>query len=109
MEFTLDEWRAEGTRRFGDDVMQWRFTCPSCGFVASTQDYKDAGAPATAVGYSCIGRYLDACQEMCSAPGPCNYAGGGLFQLNPVTVSFPNGFKTNFFAFADPNKEIKNG
>ena len=42
----------------GADAMKWCFVCPACGNVASTQEYKDAGAPEAAVGFSCIGRYL---------------------------------------------------
>lgn len=34
--------------------------------------------------------------------GPCNYTGGGLFQLNPVAVNFGDGDEPRqTFAFAD--------
>lgn len=56
---THAEWLAEATRRFGDDPMAWKFVCPSCGHIASVQDWKDAGAPEGAVAFSCIGRYSD--------------------------------------------------
>jgi hypothetical protein len=32
--------------------------------------------------------------------GPCNYAGGGLFRLNPVTVVDPDGIENHAFDFA---------
>ena len=51
-------WLAEAERRFGKDPLRWRFVCPSCGHVASVQDYKDVGAPVECVGFSCIGRWL---------------------------------------------------
>ena len=90
IEMSIDEWNKAGEKLFGEDRMRWRFKCPSCGWVARTQDYRDAGAPAGAVGFSCIGRYLD--QEPANMfdkpriPRPCNYAGGGLIGLNPIDV-----------------------
>ncbi|MBA9071867.1 hypothetical protein FHR71_005660, partial [Methylobacterium sp. RAS18] len=33
--------------------------------------------------------------------GPCNYAGGGLFKLNPVIVTGPDGSEHAMFDFAD--------
>jgi hypothetical protein len=98
---TLAEWRSEGAKRFGTDVMKWRFTCPSCGYVASVQEWKDVGAPVGAVGFSCVGRYTGSDKELFDrSGGPCNYAGGGLIGLNPVAVD--NGGKiTHLFAFAE--------
>lgn len=102
VKMTVEEWRAEGKRRFGVDEMQWRWKCPSCGHVASTQDYKDAGAASGVVGYSCIGRYLPECKEAFGGPGsgPCNYAGGGLIGINPVEV-VADGHTHRMFEFAD--------
>lgn len=98
----LEQWQAEGARRFGPDPMTWRFVCPSCGYVASVQDYKDAGAPESAVAFSCVGRWLPRCVEMFQKPGPCNYAGGGLFGLNPVEIE---GREARIFAFAEAGTE----
>lgn len=85
---THKEWVAEGRRRFGSDSMKWQFVCPACGHVQSVQDYKDAGAPEGAVGFSCVGRYLNGTPRDAfeAGAGPCNYAGGGLFGLNPLNV-----------------------
>ncbi len=93
------EYYAEAERRFGSDVMGWKFKCPVCGHVASVADYKNAGAPDGAVGFSCIGRYVGAKREAFggTGPGPCNYAGGGLFKLNPVLLDG----KTAVFELAD--------
>lgn len=90
---TREEWHAEGVRRFGPDQTRWRFVCPSCGWIASVQDYKDAGAPATAVAFSCVGRWTLATREaFAKGEGPCDYAGGGLIRLNPLTVDGGNYF-----------------
>lgn len=102
---TYDEWKAEGERLFGPDRNTWKFKCPSCGFVADANDYKATGAPLGAIGYSCIGRfYKDQskvedffAKKTKKKGGPCNYAGGGLFRINPVEVD-----GEFFFAFDGP-------
>lgn len=105
-EKTHAQWRDEGIRRFGSDELAWRFVCPSCGHVASTQDYKDAGAPVETVAYSCIGRWLPGTTATFGQrPGPCNYTGGGLFKINPVHVICAGGNGHGVFEFAPPNDE----
>jgi hypothetical protein len=89
---THAEWTAEARRRFGDNSNKWRFVCPVCKHEASVEDWRNADAPDPAIAFSCIGRWLgksrDAFQS--TGKGPCNYAGGGLFKLNPVVVDgFP--------------------
>lgn len=100
---TETEWRAEGERLFGPDQMQWRFVCPVCGHVAAVQDWKNAGATEGAAAFSCVGRWIEGSKQAFTrgSGGPCNYAGGGLFRLNPVTVvrdGDPN-TRTNVFEF----------
>lgn len=102
-----EEFKAEAIRRFGKDMMKWKFVCPVCGTVASVEDYKKAGVPEGAVGFSCIGRYLPDSQEAFGKKPvvkgvPCNYAGGGLFGLNPFEVD-----GVNYFDFAP--QEVKSG
>ena len=41
---SLEDWKAEGERRFGKDILKWRFKCPMCGHVAAVEDFKAAGA-----------------------------------------------------------------
>ncbi len=100
---TKEEWIAEGKRLFGDDMLKWRFVCPSCGHIQTPEDfrrYKEKGATPDTAYFNCIGRY-DGHEnvDMCSGKSPCNYSGGGLFGLNPVKVT--NGEKTiQVFAFA---------
>lgn len=78
--------------------MNWKFRCPSCGHVASVQDWKNAGAPENAAAFSCVGRWLQERKEAFTKNGPCNYAGGGLFRLNPVKLE---GMDVGPFDFAD--------
>jgi hypothetical protein len=105
---TLAVWRTEAIRRFGDNPLYWRFVCPSCGHVATVRDWKDAKAPESAVAFSCVGRWLPGpVATIFEKPGPCNYAGGGLFPLNPQEVTDDKGKSYHFFAFADePGEEV---
>lgn len=105
---TVEEWHAEGERRFGKDYSRWKFKCPSCWHVASVQNWKDAGAPEGGVAFSCIGRYTGATGRNAfkQAGGPCNYTGGGIFKINPITVIEPNGYEHRIFEFA-PSEDIK--
>lgn len=99
---TRDEWVTEAKRRFGEDVYNWKFVCPVCKHVASVRDWKTAGAPEGAVGFSCVGRWIEGSRSAFedSGKGPCTYAGGGLFALNPVSVVHEK--KTmGYFEFAD--------
>jgi hypothetical protein len=104
-ELTETEWRAEGVRRFGDNTMAWRFVCPVCKHVAAVADWKAANAPANAVAFSCVGRWLpdEPRGAFTNQKGsPCNYAGGGLFKLNPVRVKREVGV-SDIFEFAEPS------
>ena len=99
-ELTHAEWKKEAVALFGADPLKWRFVCPLCGHVASVQDYRDAGAEEGLVAFSCIGRALGSDKHLGDkSGGPCNYAGAELFRLNPVTVVFEDGTKSEFFEF----------
>ena len=102
-ELTVIEWTAAGRERYGTDKRAWRFRCPSCGHVATALDWQAAGAPEGAIAFSCVGRYDESvpaetvkANAFKNAGGPCNYAGGGLFGLNPVRVE-----GLDVFDFAD--------
>lgn len=97
-------WEAEGVSLFGDKMRNWKFVCPCCGFVQSGNDFLAAGADVIAaqsmLGFSCIGRLSENSREAFGeGPGPCNYAGGGIFPRNPVIIILENGEKTSRFEF----------
>lgn len=98
---TVEEWNAEGVRRFGADQMKWRFRCPSCDNAVSAENYKAAGAPENAVAFSCVGRWMPETTATIFEKGKgfCNYAGGGLFPLNPITVIDKDGGEHRIFRF----------
>lgn len=102
---SLEAWLSEGVRRFGKDTNAWRFVCPCCQHVASVADWKAAGAGQGEIGFSCIGRRMAAPPRGAfgKGPGPCDYAGGGLFRLNPAIITGGNtdGSDAQRFAFAE--------
>ena len=83
-------WLSQGKTLFGENVMNWKFKCPCCGYIATTEDQKKAGAPSSAVGFSCVGRWMPVHKEAFDDKDkrniPCNYSGGGLLNINPVIV-----------------------
>ena len=97
-----EEFKEEAIKRFGEDMMNWKFICPVCGNVASVADYKRVGTPEGAVAFSCIGRWMPnaykafGSNDKSTPKKPCDYAGGGLFGLNPMEVE-----GKHYFNFAD--------
>lgn len=95
------DWIAEAKKRYGEKANGWTFVCPMCQTKTTVKDWRDANAGDMSA-FSCIGRTMakprDAFKK---GKGPCNYAGGGLFALNPITVIHEDGTKTQAFDFAD--------
>ena len=83
------DWEAEGIKRFGENRKDWRFKCPMCQYVASMGDWVELGA-ANSVATSCIGRFTNPPSKNgfkgLKKGEPCDYAGYGLFKLNPVII-----------------------
>ena len=112
-ELSYDEWIAAGRTLFGDDMLQWRFECPVCKHVATSEDfrsYQEIGATPDSATQECLGRYLPKEQRATqlglegSTKQPCDYAGYGLFRLSPVIVVMPDGERRHSFAFAAEDK-----
>ena len=80
---SLDDWRADGERRFGQDVKKWRFKCPMCGHVAAVQDFADAGSkdPANSAYEECLGRYTGKGSPKEGDSSGCNWAAYGFFVI----------------------------
>jgi hypothetical protein len=108
----LAEWLADGERRFGTDMLKWRFVCPACGHIQAVEDFrpfKAQGVTAETARFNCIGRYAGAQRRAFggAGPGPCDYTSGGLFDIRPVTVATPDG-DVRTFAFAEaPNDRLQ--
>jgi len=110
MKYTLEEWRAEGYRRFGDDVEGWKHVCPKCGRVNTVREFKEAGATPDDSYSTCIGRYngkgLDGfkCNEEMMPENGCNWAAFGLFGTlgrGDIVIN-DEGKEIQVFKFAEP-------
>lgn len=95
---TLEEWREEGKKRFGDDIENWKFKCPSCGNIASCKDFEEAGAEPDDAYQCCIGRFND-------KKTGCDWAAYGFFDICKVHVIAENGKHVPVFEFADGYEE----
>ena len=94
------DWVAAAKERYSEDFRNWAFCCPSCGVVTKAAEWIDAGAEGM-IAFSCIGRTKkDPNNAFQKGQQPCNYAGGGLFRLNPVKVD-QDGKIHEVFDFAD--------
>lgn len=101
---TQDELLALLVDRFGDDPMGWAFVCPSCGDVATGQDFRDAlaNSPRTyrdgrevkasdLLGQECVGRTLGALSKTPPIDlRGCDWAAYGLFG-GPLAITTPDG------------------
>ena len=98
------DWQAEARRRFGDDHLTWAFQCPVCGHRTTVKAWRDAGAGEGEIAFSCVGRHVEGAKTAFEqkGTGPCTYAGGGLFRLNPIIVLDPEGKEHQVFDFAPP-------
>lgn len=77
---TLQEWKEEGKKLFGEDFKNWKFKCPACGHVASGQDFKDLGCDPNDMYQICIGRVNGKGTSNGKDEGSgCNWAAFGLF------------------------------
>lgn len=111
---TREDWLAEGKRRFGVEA-DFRFVCPICKNGQSVRDFeafKAQGAKADHAYKYCIGRLVGAKRQAFGGdgPGPCDYASGGLFNLNPVLVTYTGDDGTQraiaVFEFAGETPEV---
>ena len=100
---TLAEWKAEGTEKFGENMMEWKFECPACGNVQSPEDFmkfKDRGATPSDAYFNCIGRFAGYKKVPGKKTQPCDYTMGGLIQLAKTIVIGEEGEENRVFEFA---------
>lgn len=94
---TLEEFKSEVVKKFGEDSYKWRFTCPNCQTEQSAEDLVNVGVVGYtvggAIGFSCIGRFDEA--------QGCNWTLGGLFQIHELEVVTEDGISHPHFDIAD--------
>lgn len=105
---TINNWLDIGEKLFGtNDKTKWKFICPACGVSILGKEWVDNNA-IEMFAFSCIGRSIknnDKGDFLKDKKQPCNYAGGGFFRLNPVTVINNSGEENQCFAFDHPDFE----
>jgi hypothetical protein len=100
---TQETFLAEAQRRFGTDVLDWRFVCPKCHTAQSVRELQDAVVAAGGsedevvkyVAFSCIGRFAGP-----NGPG-CDWTLGGLFRIHTLEVVMPDGARRPTFELAE--------
>lgn len=101
---SIEEWKAEGKRRFGANMLKWQFKCPMCGHVAKVSDFKAAGAtdPNSALS-ECLGRYMGKGSPKEGDSSGCNWAGYGFFGIPKEHDQIMEGSSViaDIFPFAD--------
>lgn len=102
---SVEEWKAEGHRRFGDNILDFKFKCPMCGHVASVQDFKDLGVddPANCAYSECIGRYTGKGSPNDADSLGCNWCSYGFLGIpkGGVIVIDDQGEKSYIYDYAD--------
>lgn len=106
--YTLEEWRAEATRRFGPvEEGNWSFVCPACGHIQGPASIKASGYGDPNRAYlECYGRGTLKDGHLAFRQGKkpgeladCDWKAYGLFS-GPITVIKPDGTEAHAFDFA---------
>lgn len=97
---TIAEWKALGTRLYGEDMKAWRWRCVACGHVQSAHEVRARNPDlnwanlAGWIYFSCEGRH--------NAAVGCNWTLGGLLTIHTLEVDKGDGrLPTPAFEFAD--------
>ena len=104
---TAREWHGRGVEMFGKDKLRWEFRCPSCKSKIIGKQWIDLDFEG-GFAFSCIGRAMKKCGDFLGDKKEgeyCNYAGGGLFGLNPVEITYEDGSTASTFEFWNNKKE----
>ena len=98
--YTLEQWKAEAKRRFGDHPRTWAFLCPQCGHVATCEDWKSRGARPEDAPRKCI--ELESTGKLGNDDQPCDWAAFGLLKTlgKGVEIEMPDGKVVEAFDFA---------
>lgn len=114
---THAEFLATLRERFGPDPADWAFECPSCGDVATGDDFKAAlaehprtrrGEPVNAadiLGQECIGRTLGALSREEYHGRGCDWCAYGLIG-GPLGVEMPDGRVVRSFTIAQAPEAV---
>jgi len=98
---TRREWLAEGRRRFGNNISDWKFKCPQCGRINLVREFER---------YNIGGRTaLNHCIDYFFHHEGCNWKANGVFSPNGQLqiMTRENGREIEVFEFADVEVEVE--
>lgn len=105
---STEDWRAEGERRFGKNLMKWKFRCPMCGHVAAVQEFDDLGVkdPFNSAYQECLGRYMGKGSPKEGEHSGCNWTANGFRGIPKGGTYVFTGEDTgaHIFDFAEKNE-----
>lgn len=110
MKYTMEEWVAEGKRRFGENIKDWKFVCPACGRINTGREFCELGAKTNDIYQTCIGRHngkgISGAGHKSGERAPehgCDWSAFGLFGTlgKGDIVTEIDGSMLNIFAFAE--------
>jgi hypothetical protein len=100
MVIKYDDWIKKAKDLYGENSDNWEFVCPVCKIKTKAKEWREAKQEGM-LAFSCIGRAVGAkINAFEEGKGPCNYAGGGLFALNPIKIVKDDGSSMNVFDFS---------
>lgn len=92
-----ENWLNLGKKIYGENLLNYKFKCPSCGRIASGEEYKNAGAKPKDMCQCCISRFLK--------DSDCRWAAFGLFDICKIRVITPKGEEIPVFEYAGLSEE----
>lgn len=96
--YTMDQWNAEGVKRFGENVDNWLFVCPKCKTIQSVKELKEVTPEGedwrSYIAFSCIGRFN-------KEKKGCNWTLGGLFRIHTAEIVHEKSIPRPIFEFAE--------
>lgn len=99
---SIEEWKAEGKRLFGDNPDSWQFRCPSCQRVQTPEEFEKQGIDPNDAPTHCLGRFFGGRKGKYK----CDWAAFGLFS-GPSYITHQND-RIAVFNFAVPaTKEVQ--
>lgn len=97
IKYTEEEFKAEGEKRFGKDLREWRFVCPRCQTEQTMNDLlklMDKDEVVKFIAYSCIGRFE-------GSDKGCDWTLGGFFKIHEMMIIDKDGKEHPHFKFAE--------
>lgn len=100
---TSEQWHREGERRFGVELLNWRYVCPMCGHIACGRDFEAIGVSPMNGAMECIGRYYRRGRAVEGDSSGCNWTAAGLYGIpngKGIVVVLNDGRAFECFDFA---------